>query len=105
MARKISRHYLIYLRRCRIVQTSAWAVNYSFSVTCPYLNAGHVRERAAFWYDRFPQFTEIAYMLGNPKFVTRVVTVHLIEGQVWEYVETTSTPLTGRDQKTTDERN
>jgi hypothetical protein len=84
------------------VQTNAWAVNYSFSVTFPYLNAGYVRERAAFWYYRFPQFTEIAYILGDSKFVARVVTVHLIEGQVREYVETTSTPLTGRDQKTTD---
>jgi hypothetical protein len=98
----VKRCYLIYLRRCRIVQTNAWAVNYSFSVTFPYLNAGYVRERAAFWYYRFPQFTEIAYILGDSKFVARVVTVHLIEGQVREYVETTSTPLTGRDQKTTD---
>ena len=42
----------------------------------------------------------MAYMLGNPKFVARVVTVHLIEGQVREYVETTGTPLKGWDQKT-----
>jgi hypothetical protein len=63
-----------------------------YSVTFPYLNAGYVRERAAFWYYRFPRFTEIAYILGDPEFVARVVTIHLIEGQVREYVKTTARP-------------